>query len=125
MHQADAKRALAILAGFGGVFHPRMIHRRQPHRDAPAFGFFDICRNVVEPRARAAHGGKKFRRMMRFQIGHAVRDVGIRGGVRFAEAEAGEFLDHLPGFFALVLCQSHHSGSLVKFSTQAVVISLA
>ena len=102
-----------------------MIHRRQPHRDAPALGFFNVRGNVIEACAGAAHSGKKFRGMMRFQIGHAVRDVGIRGGVRFAEAEAGEFLDHLPGFFALVLCQSHHSGSLVKLSAQTVVISLA
>ena len=43
----------------------------------------------------------------------------------FAESEAGEFLDHLPGFFALLFCEAHHARGFVKFSAQSVVIGRA
>ena len=102
-----------------------MIYRRQAHDDAPALSFFDIGRYVIKPCARAAHGGKKVCGMMRLQIRHAVRNVGVGGRMGFAETEASEFFDHLPGFFALLFREAHHARGFVKFFTQTVVIRLA
>src|SRR5260370_1233857 len=106
LHQAYAHRAFSIRAVLRRVLHPRMIYRRQPHRDPPALGFFHIRRHVIKPRSRAAHRRQKFRRVVRFQIRHAIRNVRIRRRVRFAKTEPREFFHHHPGFLALLLPMS-------------------
>ena len=80
---------------------------------------------MIEASAGAAHRREKFRRMMRLQIGHAVRNVRIRRRVRFAKTEAREFFHHHPGLFALLASQPHHSCSFQEFSAQPVAVAPA
>ena len=72
---------------------------------------------MIKPRARAAHRREKFRRMMRLQISHAVRNVRVGRRMRLAKAESREFLDHHPGLFARCSFKAHLLRSFQKFST--------
>src|SRR5271169_270751 len=142
LHQPDAQRALSIrrqkwdrhsclsllrrrVLRLRRIFHPRMIHRRQPHFNPPALRLFHIRRYVIKSCARAAHRRQKFRRMMRLQIRHAVRNIRIRCRMRFTKSEPREFFHHHPGLFALLRGQSHHSRGQQEFVAQSVKVTLA
>jgi hypothetical protein len=105
--------------------HEGVIDGGEKNGNAPALGFFDIGGNVIETGAGTAHGGEEFGGVMGFEIGHAIGDVRVSGGVGFAEAEAGEFFDHQPSFFAFRASEADLFGGLEEFGAKALAFALS
>ena len=67
-----------------------IVHVRRPDRNAQADRLGHVDRRVVEAAVVGQAGTEEFGGPVRFQIGGAVADIGVGGGMALVEAVAGK-----------------------------------